>query len=139
MTSLCFRASRAAVLVLALVGSSAVRASAGGTPVRIPLDAMNGSGETGVAILTADGAKTTVELQMKGGAGDPQPAHFHTGTCDNYAPRPLYPLRAVVHGVSTTTLDVPIEKLAAGDLVLNVHKSFDDIATIVSCAIAKPK
>jgi hypothetical protein len=139
MTSLCFRASRAAALVLALVGFHAMTASAAGAPLRIPLDTMNGSGESGVAILTADGSKTIVELQMKGGSGDPQPAHFHTGTCDNYGPRPLYPLRAVVHGSSTTTLDVPIEKLTAGDLVVNVHKSFDDIATIVSCAIAKPK
>ena len=139
MTSLCFRASRTAALVLVLAGSHAMAASAAGAPVRIPLDTMNNSGESGVAILTADGAKTIVELQMKGGSGDPQPAHFHTGTCDNYGPRPLYPLRAVVHGASTTTLDVPIEKLTGGDLVLNVHRSFDDIATIVSCAIAKPR
>jgi len=139
MTSLRFRASRVAVLVLALAGSNAMTASAAGAPVRIPLYTMNSSGESGVAILTADGAKTIVELQMKGGPGDPQPAHFHTGTCDNYGPRPLYPLRAVVHGASTTTLDVPIEKLTAGDLVVNVHKSFDDIATIVSCSVAKPR
>jgi hypothetical protein len=108
-------------------------------PVRIPLDAMNGTGESGVAILTPQGGKTVVELQMKGGSGDPQPAHFHTGTCEKYGPRPLYPLRSVVKGASTTTLDVPIEKLTAGDLVINVHKSFDDIATIASCAVAKPK
>jgi hypothetical protein len=114
-------------------------ASAADAPVRIPLDAINGSGESGVAILTAQGAKTVVELQLKGGSGDPQPAHFHTGTCDKYAPRPLYPLKAVVKGGSVTTLDVPIEKLIAGDLVLNVHKSFDDIATIATCAIAKPR
>jgi hypothetical protein len=117
--------------------ASAARAADG--PVRIPLDAMNGTGESGVAILTPQGAKTVVELQMKGGSGDPQPAHFHTGNCEKYAPRPLYPLRSVVKRTSTTTLDIPIEKLIAGDLVINVHKSFDDIATIASCAVAKPK
>lgn len=139
MTSLRFRVFSLAALGIALIGTHAVTASAAGVSVSIPLDARNGSGESGVAILTPDGAKTIVELQLKGGSGDPQPAHFHTGTCDNYGPRPLYPLRAVVHGASTTTLDVPIEKLTAGDLVVNVHKSFDDIATIVSCAIAKPR
>ncbi len=141
MTSLRFHAARAAALTLGLVlaGSRPMTVSAAGAPIRIPLDTMNNSGESGVAILTADGSRTIVELQMKGGPGDPQPAHFHTGTCDNYAPRPLYPLRAVVHGTSTTTLDLPIEKLTAGDLVVNVHKSFDDIATVVSCAVAKPK
>ena len=107
--------------------------------VKIQLDAIGSSGESGLAILTPQGAKTLVELRMKGGSGDPQPAHFHTGTCDKYAPRPLYPLRSVVKGSSLTTLDLPIEKLIAGDLVINVHKSFDDIATIASCAIARPK
>lgn len=138
MTVFGYRAGRLALLVLALGGSCATVASAAGT-VRIPLEAMGNSGETGYAILTPQGSKTIVELQMKGGPGDPQPAHFHTGTCDNYGPRPLYMLQSVVHGTSTTTLDIPIEKLTAGDLVLNVHKSFDDIATVVSCSVSKPR
>jgi hypothetical protein len=49
----------------------------------------------------------------------------------------VYPLRAVVKGGTITTLDVPIEKLLPGDLVINVHASFDDIATVVSCTVAK--
>lgn len=134
-----FRAPRVLALGLLVITSLAAAASAADGPVRIPLEAMNGSGESGVAILTPQGSKTVVELQMKGGPGDPQPAHFHTGVCEKYTPRPLYPLRAVVKGGSVTTLDVPIEKLTGGDLVINVHKSFDDIATIASCAIAKPK
>ena len=133
-----FVCARIAALAAVCAAAPLVAAAADG-PVRIPLDAMNGTGESGVAILTPQGAKTKVELQMKGGPGDPQPAHFHTGTCDKYTPRPLYPLRAVVKGGSTTTLDVPIEKLIAGDLVVNVHKSFDDIATVASCAVAKPR
>jgi hypothetical protein len=126
----------AALLGLLLVTTAFVPAAADDA-VRIPLTAMNGSGESGVAILTPRGGKTLVQLQVHGGHGDPQPAHFHTGTCDKYAPRPLYMLAAVVKGESTTTVDVPIEKLMAGDLVVNVHKSFDDIATIASCAVAK--
>ncbi|HEY0384331.1 MAG TPA: hypothetical protein VGC72_19245 [Candidatus Elarobacter sp.] len=126
----------AALLGLLLAAATLVPASADDA-VRIPLGAMNGSGESGVAILTPRGSKTLVQLQLRGGAGDPQPTHFHTGTCDKYGPRPLYMLAAVVKGESTTTLDVPIEKLLAGDLVINVHKSFDDIATIASCAVAK--
>jgi hypothetical protein len=125
-----------ALLALLLVTAGFVPAGAD-DGVRIPLTAMNGSGESGVAILTPRGAKTLVELKVRGGSGDPQPAHFHTGTCDKYAPRPLYMLAAVVKGESTTTVDVPIEKLLAGDLVVNIHRSFDDIATIASCAVAK--
>ena len=126
----------AALLGLLLAGASLGPARADDA-IRIPLGAMNGSGESGVAILTPKGAKTLVQLQLHGGSGDPQPTHFHTGTCDKYGPRPLYMLAAVVKGESTTTVDVPIEKLTAGDLVINVHKSFDDIATIASCALAK--
>jgi hypothetical protein len=126
----------AALLALLLV-SAALLPAAAEEAIRVPLVAMNGSGESGVAILTPRGGKTVVQLQVHGGSGDPQPAHFHTGTCDKYAPRPLYMLAAVVKGESTTTVDVPIEKLTAGDLVVNVHKSFNDIATIASCAAAK--
>ncbi|HEY4438959.1 MAG TPA: hypothetical protein VGN14_00805 [Candidatus Elarobacter sp.] len=128
---------RFAPLSAALVLAASIAAAAADAPVEIHLAARNGSGETGVAILTPQGDKTQVELKLTGAPADPQPAHFHTGTCDNYAPKPLYPLRAVTKGTSTTTLDVPIEKLTDGGLVLNVHKSFDDIATIVSCAVAK--
>jgi len=126
----------AALLALLLAGASLAPAAADDA-VRVPLAAMNGSGESGVMTLTARGAKTLVQLQVHGGPGDPQPAHFHTGTCEKYAPRPLYMLAAVVKGESTTTLDVPLDKLTGGDLVVNVHKSFDDIATIASCAVAK--
>jgi hypothetical protein len=126
-----------ALLSVALLAASGTPVSAADAPVEIHLNAMNGSGESGIAILTPQGAKTMVELKMSGAPADPQPAHFHSGTCENYGPRPLYPLRAVVKGGTTTTLDVPMEKLLAGDLVINVHKSFDDIATVVSCTVAK--
>jgi hypothetical protein len=119
----------------ALAGPAAV---ADVIPVTIHLAAMNGSGETGVATLTAHGDQTVVELKMAGAPAGPQPAHFHTGTCDNYAPRPLYPLHPVLNGLSTTTLDVPVGTLTAGTLVINVHHSLDDIATIASCAVARP-
>ena len=129
--------ARVTALALVLMGTGVSDALGADATVRIPLDAKNGLGESGVAILTAHGAQTLVELQMKGGPGDPQPAHFHTGTCDNYTPRPLDPLRAVIKGASSTMLDVPLEKLVGGDLVINVHKSFSDIATIASCAVSK--
>ena len=128
----------AALCLLGFAGLSALSLAAE-APVTIQLDAIGGSSESGAATLTPQGAKTLVELRMKGGSGDPQPAHFHTGTCEKYAPRPLYPLQPVVKGDSRTTLDVPLDKLTAGDLVINVHKSFADIATVASCAVAKPK
>jgi hypothetical protein len=106
-------------------------------PVVVHLNAMNGSSESGIVTLTPKGPQTIVEVKLTGAPDGPQPAHFHTGTCTNYAPRPLYPLDAIKKGISVTTLDVPIDKLTAGDLVINVHHSVDDIATISSCGVSK--
>jgi hypothetical protein len=109
-----------------------------GQTVVITLNALNGSGESGTATLHAQGAKTVVVIKLADGSGIEQPAHFHAGTCDKYQPRPLYPLEDVVDGKSTTTLNVPIDKLTDGDLIVNVHKSYADIATQSACGISKP-
>jgi hypothetical protein len=106
-------------------------------PVVVTLDALNGSGESGTATLKPVGNKTVVTIKLSGGSDVEQPAHFHTGTCAKYEPRPLYPLEDVVNGKSTTTLDVPIAKLTGGDLIINVHKSYADIATQAACGVAK--
>ena len=104
----------------------------------VTLNALNGSGENGTATLRAQGSKTVVVIKLANGSGIEQPAHFHVGTCDKYQPRPLYALEDVVNGQSTTTLNVPIDKLTGGDLIVNVHKSYADIATQAACGIAKP-
>jgi hypothetical protein len=43
----------------------------------------------------------------------------------------------VVNGESTTTLDMPMEALIKGDLVINVHRSLTDIATVAACGVSK--
>jgi hypothetical protein len=131
------RAFMVGILALAW-GAPAAAASDTGPAVVVTLDALNGSGESGTATLHPQGAKTLVVIRLTGGSGVEQPAHFHLGTCDRYQPRPLYPLEDVVDGKSTTLLAVPIEKLDAGDLIVNVHKSYADIATQAACGVAKP-
>lgn len=106
--------------------------------VVVTLNTLNGSGESGTATLHAQGNKTVVVIKLANGSGIEQPAHFHVGTCDKYQPRPLYPLEDVVDGKSTTTVNVPIEKLTGGDLIVNVHKSYADIATQAACGVSKP-
>ena len=136
---------RTRVLVVAramVFAGAAVAAPVSGaaqTPqiVVIPMNALNGSGESGTATLRAQGKKTVVTIKLSNGVGE-QPAHFHTGTCDKYQPRPLYPLEDVENGSSTTTLDVPIDRLIGGDLIVNVHKSYADIATQAACGVSKP-
>jgi hypothetical protein len=126
------------LLILSAAASSSAALADNGQTVVVTLNALNGSGENGTATLHAQGGKTVVVIKLSNGSGIEQPAHFHVGTCDKYQPRPLYPLDDVVDGKSTTTLNVPIDKLTAGDLIVNVHKSYADIATQAACGISKP-
>jgi hypothetical protein len=119
-----------------MVGAFSVAAAADKTVV-VPLHAMSGSGQDGTATLRADGTKTIVTIKLTNGSSVRQPDHFHVGNCDKYQPRPLYPLQDVVNGTSTTTLDVPLEKLIAGDMIINIHKSYDEIATQAACGTSK--
>lgn len=125
-----------AFIAACMVASLPVSADSGRT-VTVQLGALNGSNENGTATLRAAGQKTIVTIKLSGGSDIEQPAHFHAGTCDHYQPRPRYPLEDVVNGKSTTTLDVPIDKLTGGDLIINVHKSYADIATQAACGVSK--
>jgi hypothetical protein len=125
-----------ALIALALVATLSARADSSGNIV-IKMEGTNGSGESGTATLKPNGNKTVVIIKLAGGSSVEQPAHFHTGTCDHYEPRPLYGLNDVVNGASTTTVNQPIDKLTAGNLIINVHKSYDDIATQTSCGVSK--
>jgi hypothetical protein len=96
--------------------------------------AQNGSGEAGTVTLTPVGEKTRVDVALVGApAGMAQPAHLHVGPCSKLDPKPKYPLTAVMDGVSSTTVDVPMATLTAGDLAVNVHKSSTEVAAYVAC------
>jgi Cu/Zn superoxide dismutase len=134
--------NRPTVLAIAAIAALLVAPAFAGAAdkdnsVKIKLGAMNGSNETGTATLIPKGEKTTVVIDVANAPKDPQPAHFHLGTCDKYNPHHEYNLEAVVDGKSTTTLDAPVSKLVGGDMVINVHKSAVDVATISACAIVK--
>jgi len=102
--------------------------------VTVTLDEQNGSGESGTATLTAEGASTKVVLELENPASpDPQPAHIHKGTCAELDPTPAYPLTNVEGGNSETTVNVALDELESGDFAINVHKSEPDIKTYVSC------
>jgi GrpB-like predicted nucleotidyltransferase (UPF0157 family) len=63
-----------------------------------------------------------------------QPAHIHVGTC----PVPdavKYPLKDIVDGKSTTTLDVSLAQLLTGGFAINAHLSAADIGKYVACGV----
>jgi CHRD domain len=101
--------------------------------VTVEFKALNNSGESGKATLTAMGGKTKVVVDLTGAPeGVAQPAHIHHGTCEKLG-APAYPLEAVKNGKSETTVDAKVSDLTAGDFAINVHKSEKEISTYVAC------
>jgi hypothetical protein len=86
------------------------------------------SGVTGTATLTADGDQTVVELTVRGAAGD-HPDHIHRGRCAEPEPNPLYPLS----GHSTTRVDVPLDELMAGEYLILIHESAQNLNVYLAC------
>jgi len=114
-------------------------ASAATSTAKVTMNAQNGSGESGTAMLTQMGSDVKVEIALTGApATTPQPAHIHDGTCANLK-GVVYPLTNVVDGKSTTTVkDVTIDKLLGGTYAINVHESAANLGKYVSCGnIAK--
>lgn len=110
------------------------------TSVSVPIQAQNGSNQTGVATLTptTDG-KTKVDIVMKGVPdGAVEPTHIHKGPCKTLTPKPSYPLSPVTGGKSTTVVDVPLSQLQAGTMAINLHQSATAIQTYVACGDIPP-
>lgn len=107
----------------------------GGPKVVVKIISLNGSGESGVARLWAQGNKTVVSVKIKGEPnGATQPAHIHFGTCAKLNPVPRYPLTSVVDGKSMTTVDAPLASLTKGTMSINVHQGVGAmIKTYVAC------
>ena len=109
-------------------------------PLTISMKALNGSTETGTAVLTDSAKGLVVSLKIKNSKGQ-QPAHIHKGSCAKLDPKPEEALHNVVNGTSLTTVPgLTIAKLLASPHAINVHKSLSDLPTYVSCGdIAKSK
>src|SRR5438093_843340 len=130
------RAGLVAVIVVLLVtgcGSS----DSGRIETKIPLTALNGSGESGTATLTKVGDKTRVVIELRNSSdsaiAQAQPAHIHKGSCAKLDPTPAYALADVQAGKSTTTVPVSIADLENGAYAINVHKSAAQLKTYVAC------
>jgi hypothetical protein len=108
--------------------------------VTVPIQAQNGSNQTGVATLTptSDG-KTKVDIAIKGEPdGAIEPAHIHKGPCKTLNPKPSYPLTPVTGGKSSSVVDAPLSQLQAATLAINVHESAAAIQTYVACGDIPP-
>ena len=145
-----FIVSLSAALLLAafLIGVNGDMASAQQGTATVTMSAAtgpDGSGsQTGTVNLTANGSQTDVVVKIAtspDGADVEQPAHIHSGTCDNLPSSLLdikYPLTNVVNGTSTTTVAATLESLHKGVFAVNIHKSGDELGVYVSCGNIPP-
>jgi hypothetical protein len=125
----------AALLIIpSAVKPAGVLAQQTGQAIRVPMRAQNGSGQDGYVTLTAAGQDTLVQVQVApGGAGVPQPIHFHDGSCANLNPVPKINLNPVMNGASETMVNTPLAELANGRNALNIHRSPQEPAVYTSC------
>lgn len=106
----------------------------------IVLSEQNDSGESGIATIKGMEDKTLINIVLVGAApAGYQPSHLHIGTCEK--PGEIkYSINNVVNGKSETLLDIAMEDFVKElPLILNVHKSRDEISTYVSCGILTSK
>jgi hypothetical protein len=103
------------------------------------LEEQNGSAQSGTALLRSVGDQTRVELDLQSRSATPvarrQPAHIHKGSCEKLDPTPAYGLNDVKAGKSTSTVDVKLEDLIKGEVVINVHESAENMERYVACGI----
>jgi CHRD domain len=101
--------------------------------VSVDIAELNGSGESGTATLTADGEQTVVTIELSGAPADtPQPAHIHSGSCEELGDV-VHPLENVEGGMSETTVAAPLADLQGAAFAINVHESEEAIQNYVAC------
>ena len=100
--------------------------------VTVQLAQQNNSGQSGTAVLTADGNTTRVVLDLANSPAGPQPAHIHTGACPDVG-GVVYPLEFPQNGKSTSTINQPLSALQTGSFAINVHKSPQESSIYVAC------
>ncbi|MCI0874897.1 MAG: hypothetical protein J4N79_11560 [Chloroflexi bacterium] len=110
----------------------AVSSSNGVTRVVIHLSPVQGEGQIGSATLTSDGTTTTVEIDVAPITGEAQPVHIHVGKCEDVG-SVLHALQNVVNGKSMTTLNLSLNEILTGDVLVNVHASYADPSNYTAC------
>jgi hypothetical protein len=102
--------------------------------LELQLQEQNGSTQSGAATLTAvDDGRTRIVMELSNPPAEPQPSHLHPGPCDDLGP-PVAPLSSVVGGKAETVVDMSLEELRTGRLVVHAHKSAKEYDTSVACA-----
>jgi hypothetical protein len=131
------RGARAAGLGCALlVALAACGGDDSAQPAALELQLLeqNGSAQSGTATLDpVDDGRTRITIELSSPPQEPQPSHVHPGSCDDLGP-PVAALANVVDGRAETVVDMSLEELRTGELVVHAHKSAQEYETSVACA-----
>lgn len=132
----------ALALVFSMGGSFGSAVDAANSDIQlleIELLERNESGISGLVTITSSNPETRIEIEVRGAVADYLP-YLHLGTCDEYAAGGSIPLAVTQPGEPvSTTVDLPIEELAAGTYVVDLHiargslESLMDPSTSVAC------
>lgn len=98
-----------------------------------PTEGHNVNGTVQVTEDLDSGARVTVTLQ-NAEAGQLYPSHFHQGDCGSGGVI-VYPLETLPGGPESivTHIDASVFDVINSDLYINIHRSPDDLETIVAC------
>ncbi|MDX1608371.1 MAG: hypothetical protein R3251_04130 [Candidatus Spechtbacterales bacterium] len=101
--------------------------------LEVQLNEQNESGQSGTALLEDLGDGTTrVTINATSSIVGPQPAHIHSGTCEDLG-GVEYPLENVVEGESQTVVEASLSSLQGGTFAINLHMSPQEIGVFTSC------
>ena len=114
-------------------------ASSSGDELTLTLAEQAGSGQSGTATLTADGDdRTRITVELSNPPGPEQPSHVHSGSCDDIG-AVVAPLESVADGRAESVLNMSLEELQGGDLIVHAHKSEVESKVSVACAAIPEK
>ena len=102
--------------------------------IDLPLLELNGSGQTGTAMLRSTSGDTTlVTLRVTEWPRDPQPVKIHNGTCENLGDV-AYRLKDINFGDSETpNVKVKLDDLRTGNFAINIQDSLTNTDTYTAC------
>jgi hypothetical protein len=122
-----------AAIALPQVLLLALPANAQGTTVTIALVEESDSGQSGTAILAADGDQTRIVIDLANSPAGPQPAYIRTGNCGPNLGGVAFDLEFPRDGKSTSTVNTPLIAIQTGGFAINVHKSPQEASVYVAC------
>jgi hypothetical protein len=115
-------------------GEDDAAASSSDEALTLTLAEQAGSGQSGTATLTADGDdRTRVVVELSNPPGPSQPSHVHSGSCDNIGDV-VAPLESLDDGRSESLVELSLDELRRGGLIVHAHRSGAESKVSVACA-----